>query len=301
MAKGILYQGLNGACGMAFVLFSGPCGAQEQALQEGLSAKIASQSASELVLAPFESRQASAFTTTSLPPYQDDVRLEPVAARFTRHYLDAQIAHDYRSPRLVDFGQEATLAEAEDGRRIVLSLFNPSKPGALLNATQSQFNDDLNAGLFSEGRRQDTFSAVGLRYEWALDAPGGESGLDYGWTPRAGVAIADGGTATQAGASVRLGQYLDFDQDGERPAWYFFAGADQTTVVYDVSEGLNMRSAFSMNSQAIVGDAQAGFAMRFGEADLSVAYIHRETNYSLPNHSWDTSEGFGAFTLTWRR
>ena len=134
----------------------------------------------------------------------------------------------------------------------------------------------------------------------ACNAPGGSDGLDIGLSPRAGVSIGEDGPAAAAGATVRLGQYLDEFEDG-RPSWWFFAGADRQAVLYDPGQGFDMRDALAMEPYAMVGDAQAGVAMRLRGADVSLAYIHRETRYALPQQSWETNEGFAAFSLTWRR
>ena len=141
---------------------------------------------------------------------------------------------------------------------------------------------------------------MAVRYESSFAAPGNAEGLDVGLSPRAGVSLADNGAAAaEAGATVRLGRFVDADFD--RPAWWFFAGADRQAVMYDPHQGFDVRDALAMEPYAIVGDAQAGVAMRMGGADLSVAYVHRETEYALPQQSWETSEGFAAFSLTWRR
>ncbi len=140
-----------------------------------------------------------------------------------------------------------------------------------------------------------------LRYETTFDSRGGLDGLDVGLAPRAGVSIGQNGPAAEAGATVRLGQYLDEGFGEDRPAWWLFAGADQQAVMYDPGAGFNMRNAFAMGPYATVGDAQVGIAARFGGADISFAYIQRETRYALPTESWETSEGFAAFSLTLRR
>ncbi len=195
-------------------------------------------------------------------------------------------------------GRSAVIAESESGGRLSVAFFDAADPGLMADAFQSEYVEA--GGMVLAGERPDR-RAMAVRYEARFDAPGGFDGLDIGLAPRAGVSMSGAGAAAEAGATVRLGRYLgDYDGD-ERPAWWVFAGADRQALMFDPGEGFRLREAFAMEPYAIVGDAQAGVAMRFGPADLSVAYVHRETEFSMPNDSWETSEGFAAFTLSLRR
>ncbi|HBU62718.1 MAG TPA: hypothetical protein DIV98_05800 [Oceanicaulis sp.] len=192
----------------------------------------------------------------------------------------------------------ATLVQTPSGGRISVSLFDGRAPDAALSALSDSYADIAGSDLDPAGRSNRRMT---LRYENAFDSPGGPEGLDVGVSPRAGLSIGQDGPAAEAGATVRLGQYLDEGFGEERPAWWFFAGADQQALMYDPGAGFDMRNALAMGPYATVGDAQAGIAARFGGADISFAYIQRETRYALPNESWETSEGFAAFSLTLRR
>lgn len=192
----------------------------------------------------------------------------------------------------------ATLVETPSGGRLSVALFDGRAPDAALGMLSDSYADIAGSGLDPAGRSNRRMT---LRYETAFDSRGGFDGLDVGLAPRAGVSIGQNGPAAEAGATVRLGQYLDEGFGEDRPAWWLFAGADQQAVMYDPGAGFNMRNAFAMGPYATVGDAQAGIAARFGGADISFAYIQRETRYALPTESWETSEGFAAFSLTLRR
>ena len=192
----------------------------------------------------------------------------------------------------------ATLVQTPSGGRLSVSLFDGRAPDAALSALSESYADIAGSDLDPAGR---STRRMTLRYENAFDASGGPDGLDVGVAPRAGLSIGQDGPAAEAGATVRLGQYLDEGFGTERPAWWFFAGADQQALMYDPGAGFDMRNALAMGPYATVGDAQAGVAARFGGADISFAYIQRETRYALPNESWETSEGFAAFSLTLRR
>lgn len=222
----------------------------------------------------------------------------PEAARFAASLLSARAEPEALEALSAFQEHEATLATTGSGGRLSVSLFDAADPGVALLGYSSDYAEAAGVALTGEreyGRR------MTLRYENSFDSPGGFDGLDVGLSPRAGVSIGDDGPAAEAGATVRLGQYIGDGFGEERPAWWFFAGADRQAVLYDPGAGFNVRTALAMEPYAMVGDAQAGVALRVRGADLSLAYVHRETHYSMPQESWDTSEGFAAFSLTWRR
>lgn len=142
-------------------------------------------------------------------------------------------------------------------------------------------------------------SSVSVGYVMTYDTAGGEGQLDFGIRPRAAFSFGPDGTAAGAGAEVRLGQYLD-DGNGERPSWYVFAGAERSALLYDPSAGFNMRDAMSLQPYAVVGDAQAGVAMRFGSADLSLAYVRREREFTAGTEEFDAHEDFAAVSISRR-
>ncbi|MEQ8406539.1 MAG: DUF2219 family protein [Oceanicaulis sp.] len=219
----------------------------------------------------------------------------PAAARFAGAALVARtdsIARD----RLAAFsGDETTLAFSPSGGRVSVSLFDGAAPDAAFLGFDPEYASSAGRALYGE---REATRRMAVRYEGSFDTTGAD-GLDYGLAPRAGVSFGGDGAAVETGATVRLGKYIDTDFD--RPAWWFFAGADRQAVMYDPGQGFDVRDAVAMEPYAIVGDAQAGVAMKMGGADISVAYVHRETEYSMPTQSWETSEGFAAFSLTWRR
>ncbi len=267
-----------------------------------------------MILGPLQSEfQASPMIAPRLGPNPYTLRFEasapqidasviglarPAASRFAEAVLVSHSAAITRDGLSAFSAQEAVLASSASGSRLSVSMFEGDRPGIAQLTFDPNYAETagsaLNPGLAPENQR------MALNYEGAFDTPGALDGLDFGLSPRAGVSFGDSGTAATAGATVRLGQYLDgFEAD--RPAWWFFAGADRQAVLYDPGQGFDMRDALAMEPYAMVGDAQAGIAMRVRGADVSVAYIHRETRYELPQQAWETTEGFAAFSLTWRR
>jgi hypothetical protein len=223
--------------------------------------------------------------------------VRPRASRLASGLLGARapvIARDM----LAGFeASETLLASTPAGGRFTMSFLDSEAPSAMTLAFGEDYAEA--AGYALAGHR-DRPRRMTLRYEGAFDSPG-QDGLDIGLSPRAGVSVGDYGPAAQAGATVRLGRFIGEDAGWSRPAWWLFAGADRQALLYDPGSGVSALGAMTIAPYAMVGDAQAGVAMRLGGADLSLAYVRRETTYSMPAHSWDTNEGFAAFSLTLRR
>lgn len=222
----------------------------------------------------------------------------PSASLFAGSLLTARSSDLVTRDGLAAFSaQPAVLAYTPSGGAFTVSVSDSANPSAARLGYDPLYAESagraINPGLVEGNRR------MALGYEGSFNAPGGSDGLDFGVSPRAGVSIGEDGPAARAGATVRLGQYLDaFETD--RPAWWLFAGADRQAVMYDPGQGFDVRDALAMQPYAMVGDAQAGVAVRVGSADVSLAYVHRETRYSMPQQGWETSEGFAAFSLTWK-
>ncbi|WP_170175430.1 lipid A-modifier LpxR family protein [Glycocaulis alkaliphilus] len=192
---------------------------------------------------------------------------------------------------------ETVIARTNRGSQLSVSLFDSEEPDWVVSAL-SPTAIDMPAWRYSAGRARGR--AVALRYEGRFDSPGGMDGLDVGLRPRAGLSVGDAGSATEFGASVRVGHFVS-DDDSTGAGWWFFAGADRQALVYRPGDRRNIRETLTLQPYAMVGDQQAGIAMRVQGVDLSLAYVRRETSWSLPAQSWDTSEDFAAFSLTWRR
>lgn len=261
-------------------------------LYEEFSADVARQPGARLAAGP---RAAQARFSPSAGASGDGWSPRPAAARFAGAALTARADSVTRDGLSAFAGEEAVLAATPSGGRVSLAMFDTANP----NAAVLGFDPDYAASAGLALNREHAFDQrMAVRYETSFDARGAD-GMDYGLAPRAGVSVTQDGAALETGATVRLGRYIDTDFD--RPAWWFFAGADRQAVMYDPGQGFDVRGAVAMEPYAIVGDAQAGVAMRMGGADVSLAYIHRETEFAMPNESWETREGFAAFSLTWRR
>jgi hypothetical protein len=185
----------------------------------------------------------------------------------------------------IDLGHAGTLEVAvlDDGR---------DRAGRLFSAR----GDAYSPVVVDRGDREAT---VAVNYERRFETPGEGSELDMSFTPRAGISVGPDGSAAGAGAEVRIGQYLQGDPE-DRPRWYVFAGADRRALMYDPRKGVDFSNAMQLAQREVVGDAQAGVAVRIGEADLSLAYVRREYKHVAGVESFDETEEFGAVTVNWR-
>ena len=147
--------------------------------------------------------------------------------------------------------------------------------------------------------------------EISFSAPGESTGLglDMSFTPRAQIQRNRGGNSVaRTGAEFRLGSNLD-DRDlrgksrsARAPSWYFFVGAENEALVWNVADQRAMDGA-SLRDQATVGDLQVGVAWSTGEgAQISLGLVERELRYNdiAGNSDVEMREQFGAFSYTLR-
>ena len=130
-------------------------------------------------------------------------------------------------------------------------------------------------------------------------------GLDLSFTPRAQIERNRGGNnVARTGAEFRVGTNLvDRDLRGKKataPSWYFFVGADNEALVWNVADQRAMDGA-SLRDQATVGDLQVGIAWTTGEgAQMSLGLVERELRYNdiAGQHDVEMREQFAAFSYT---
>jgi hypothetical protein len=147
--------------------------------------------------------------------------------------------------------------------------------------------------------RDERDATVAVNYERRFEAEGQGEQLDVSVTPRAAVSLGPDGSAAGAGAEVRVGRHLQANPQ-LAPTWYVFAGADRRALLYDPAQGMDFRDGVYLTRREVIGDMQAGVAMRVGDADVSVAYVRREYKHVAGVTSFDESEQFGAVTLNLR-
>ncbi|MHA6287524.1 lipid A-modifier LpxR family protein [Maricaulis sp. CAU 1757] len=217
-------------------------------------------------------------------------------------------------PATVDVAEGARAMSADDLNAAVLasltsgaaSNFDLGDAGtvkvAVVNVDDTASNrlfspyGDERSPLVLDPARNDT--AVAVAYERRFETRSSTEDLDVSITPRAAFAHGPEGSTARAGAEVRVGRYRG-RASPVRPRWYVFAGADRRALMYDPREGANLRHAMVLSDRLVVGDAQAGVAVRLGEVDLSLAYVRREYKHVAGVTSFDETEQFGAVSVNW--
>lgn len=148
------------------------------------------------------------------------------------------------------------------------------------------------------------FDSVGLNLSKAIntDKPGG---IDLQLIPRAALNFGDEHSSALVGAVVKIGEDLREVDPNDTSRWYVFAGADAEALTYSAQGPSRLTAGqFNLQDKIIVGDAQAGFGYKIGDADISLAYIRRDVNsFGLEpgDAAVSYTEDAAALTLTWRR
>jgi hypothetical protein len=102
-------------------------------------------------------------------------------------------------------------------------------------------------------------------------------GLDVGITPRASMVSGPGGSATRLGALVAIGENLQTPRT-QTGNWYVFVGGGAEALTYEPGSRRSLVDGLRVEEKVMIGDGQAGLAFRVGAANLSLAYVRRETN-----------------------
>lgn len=187
-------------------------------------------------------------------------------------------------------------ALSPDSRLSVL-LYDPADPSLPLNG--------LNAGApvtaaglgAAPGVRAQSFAVT---YERDL-IHGSSGGYDFTISQRAGIIKGPNGAFADTGTIARIGQNLDRERASE-PSWYFFAGADAEALTIDPRQGFSdVEDSMRLQDYTLVGDAQAGIAWKWGPADVALAYVQKEREYSTPSYGITRKDDFGALSVTLRR
>ena len=172
--------------------------------------------------------------------------------------------------------------------------------------TAARFKElDLRTPLPIRQERGETVSA-----EVAFGAYGEQTGLgvDVQVAPRAQFQQdRAGNNIANFGGEVRFGQGLrSRDQrhtNVKAPAWYFFVGADNQALVWNVADHQSL-DGLALRDQATVGDMQAGLAWstRFG-GQMSLGLVQRRLKFNdiTGDHDVNTREQFVAFSFTLKR
>jgi hypothetical protein len=179
--------------------------------------------------------------------------------------------------------------------------FSPTNMASPLAAARFEVLD-LSTPAPVRGMRGDSW---GGQVEFSASGESTGLGLDLSFTPRAQIERnRAGNNVARTGAEFRVGTNLvDRDLRGKKataPSWYFFVGADNEALVWNVADQRAMDGA-SLRDQATVGDLQAGIAWTTGEgAQFSLGLVERELRYNdlAGNSDVEIRERFAAFSYT---
>jgi hypothetical protein len=143
----------------------------------------------------------------------------------------------------------------------------------------------------------------------SFGAPASRTGLgvDLSFTPRAQFQRdRAGNNVARTGAEFRMGPNLvDRDLRGtgaKAPSWYFFVGADNEALVWNVADRRSM-DGLSLHDQATVGDLQAGVAWSVGKgSQMSFGLVERELRFNdiAGDNDVKRTDRFAAFSFTIR-
>jgi hypothetical protein len=156
---------------------------------------------------------------------------------------------------------------------------------AAAGPTYSAFDERLTAG-----------PVVPVGFDFSTDVPACAAcgSLDGRFDIRADSDV----EGLRLGALVRLGENLTEERRGlERSGWFFFAAADAQAVTWTLDRRVPLTQAMRLEEKQLVGDAQAGLAIRIAGGDLALGYVHREIKHEKAT----ATEQFGGLTFVVRR
>ncbi len=183
-----------------------------------------------------------------------------------------------------DFGPTRFSSPVDAGRMGVLNL---STPLGLRNQVGDTLSAEMSFGAFS--------GSTGLA-------------LDFELAPRAQIQKNRAGSdVARAGGEIRVGRNLaERDQRGSSagaPSWYFFLGADNEALVWNVADRQAI-DGVSIRDQVTVGDRHAGVAWSAPSGgQLSLGLIEREMRFNdiAGDRDVNTTRRFAAFSFTLKR
>lgn len=181
--------------------------------------------------------------------------------------------------------------------------FSPSNMSGPLAAARFEALD-LTTPMPVRGMKGDRW---GAEVSFAASGQSTGLGLDMSFTPRAQFERnRAGNNVARTGAEFRVGTNLvDRDLRGKNaaaPSWYFFVGADNEALVWNMADQKAMDGA-TLRDQATVGDLQAGVAWSTGQgAQMSIGLVERKLKFNDISGDQDVKlrEQFAAFSYTQR-
>jgi hypothetical protein len=203
-------------------------------------------------------------------------------------------------------GLEVDRSDAQLLGRVALRVVDDPRVGALPSVTDV---DDPYVRMIEEARTpapvrvHDVAPQAGgvapqrgLRLDYARPVTGDLPGeLEVAVEPRANVLFGEQVSGVGGGAIVRFGRNLTAPRE-ERSRWYAFLGADTQALTGSLG-GDTREDVLRLEDKQMVGDYQAGVAVRVGQGDLAFGFVHREVSWN----DFSREEQFIGVSFTRRR
>jgi hypothetical protein len=120
----------------------------------------------------------------------------------------------------------------------------------------------------------------GLRLDYAHGVTRTLPGdLQLALEPRANLLVGNEVSGLGGGALVRFGRNLTAPRDHQR-RWYAFIGADAQALTWQLGDDELQEHNLRLEDKQLIGDYQAGVAMRTTLGDFSLGYVDRKVRWN---------------------
>lgn len=181
----------------------------------------------------------------------------------------------------IDLGVVGRMAQADDAQRAVHDLIQADDP----QGWPSQLRNEPGVRLLFE-----------RKYRYLTDLQFSLGKLQVGFAPHYGFALGNVDTSAAGGFTMRIGDRLDdnYGPPRVRPAvagpgffqyedglgWYLFGGLEARAVARNIFlEGNTFRNSPSVDPYRIVGDANVGVALQYGNVEISYTHVFRSPEF----------------------
>ena len=153
---------------------------------------------------------------------------------------------------------------------------------------------------------------LAYRRSWRVLQWESDGGFGMDLTPHAGATLGNVFTYGSTGFTVRFGRYHPEDDYGplriqpgapgsgfftprDGIAWYLFAGVEGRAIARNIFlDGNSWKDSRSVEKKPLVGDAQLGFAVTWGNTRLAYTHIFRTPEFE----GQEDSDVFGGISLS---
>ena len=118
----------------------------------------------------------------------------------------------------------------------------------------------------------------GVRLDYSTPVSSSFAGVEVALEPRANVVMGSDVSGVGGGAIVRFGRNLTAPRE-DRSRWYAFVGADAQALTWSLGS-TGQEPTLRLEDKQLIGDYQAGVAVRVGEGDLAFGLVHREVKHN---------------------